>query len=111
MDVVWWKGPAHAVLAVGLSVLILFSTGCHQETDRLAPKAAVAVGALAFRALELPFLYERGETGDGLACRDDRGWGGPARLRRRWPARSLLRARGPLLPGKVQHSSARPMCC
>ena len=44
--------------------LFLILGGCHKEVDRATPKPAVAEsGALRFRAQDLPFRYERGETG------------------------------------------------
>jgi hypothetical protein len=49
--------------AVGLGILILINSGCHAEKDRLPSKDIVSSGALVFRSQELPFRYERGETG------------------------------------------------
>ena len=49
--------------ALGLA-LLAFPIGCRKEPDRSASVKAVNEAApLRFRAQELPFLYERGETG------------------------------------------------
>ncbi|HEX3450002.1 MAG TPA: CRTAC1 family protein [Isosphaeraceae bacterium] len=52
-----------ANIAAGLGILILINSGCYKEKDRLPPQDAASVSALVFRSQELPFLYERGETG------------------------------------------------
>jgi enediyne biosynthesis protein E4 len=63
VNVVWWETPPHAILKAGLGVLILLTTGCHPDKNRSAPLTAKPDGRLVFRAQELPFRYERGETG------------------------------------------------
>jgi enediyne biosynthesis protein E4 len=52
-----------ARMQAGLGILILACGGCREDTRPLAPKAEKPGGPLAFRAQELPFQYERGETG------------------------------------------------
>jgi enediyne biosynthesis protein E4 len=97
----------HRALTAGLFwVGILISTGCHKETDRSAPSAVATVGAMAFRAQELPFLYERGETGSAWPVETTGGgvglldYDGDGRL-------DLFFAQGgPLPPGKIPRTSA-----
>lgn len=106
VNVVRWEGPTHAILVAGLGVMIWLNTGCHQETSRSAPRTAEPVGGLAFRAQELPFRYERGETGAAWPVETTGGgvglldYDGDGRL-------DLIFAQGgPLLPGKSPQTSA-----
>ena len=67
MDCLGGNRPRNRVLAVmaaGLSLLIPISAGCQRAPARSAPVSASPAGSLLFRAQELPFLYERGETGE-----------------------------------------------
>ncbi len=48
---------------MGLVVCILIDAGCHAEKDRSPARDATHAGSLVFRSQELPFGYERGETG------------------------------------------------
>jgi enediyne biosynthesis protein E4 len=102
----WWKSPVHTFIAVGLCLLAPISAGCRNENDRTTPKAAAPFGALAFRAQELPFLYERGETGSAWPVETTGGgvglldYDGDGRL-------DLFFAQGGSpLPGKIPHPSA-----
>jgi enediyne biosynthesis protein E4 len=63
VNLVWWETPPHAVLKAGLGVLILLTTGCHHDKNRSAPLTVKPGGGFVFRAQELPFRYDRGETG------------------------------------------------
>ncbi|MFI5454108.1 MAG: CRTAC1 family protein [Isosphaerales bacterium] len=63
MDLIGWKSPVHAVTAAGIGVLMMACVGCHKEPARSARAAAAPARPLVFRAQELPFVYERGETG------------------------------------------------
>jgi len=63
VDLIGGKSPVHAVTAAGIGVLMMASAGCHKEPTRSAPAAAAPAGPLIFRAQELPFVYQRGETG------------------------------------------------
>ncbi len=87
-------------MAGGLGVSILASAGCHSETDRSRTRDAAPLGSLLFRSQELPFLYERGETGAKWPAETTGGgvglldYDGDGRL-------DLFFAQGgPLLPGK-----------
>jgi enediyne biosynthesis protein E4 len=87
-------------------MLIWLNTGCHQEPNRSASRAAEPVVRMVFRAQELPFLYERGETGSAWPVETTGGgvglldYDGDGRL-------DLFFAQGgSLLPGKVPHPSA-----
>ena len=51
------------MMAVGLYVLVITGAGCRTEKDQSTPAAKVPAASLVFRAQELPFEYERGETG------------------------------------------------
>ncbi len=53
------------IRAAAVAVLLLSSTGgCHKEPDRsTAPPSVAEPAPLRFRSQELPFRYERGETG------------------------------------------------
>jgi hypothetical protein len=46
-----------------VGVLIVVCSGCHREAGPVLSKTAEAAGPIVFRAEELPFQYERGETG------------------------------------------------
>jgi len=90
-------------MAAGLSVLILINTGCQEETHRSAAETVTTVGPLVFRAQELPFRYERGETGAAWPVETTGGgvglldYDGDGRL-------DLFFAQGgPLRPGKDSH--------
>jgi hypothetical protein len=50
-------------MAAGLYVLVITGAGCRTEKDRSTPAAQAPSASLVFRAQELPFEYERGETG------------------------------------------------
>src|SRR6516162_5960617 len=52
-----------AVLLAGVGVLAVACAGCRGQTSPLTAKSVANPGALAFRVEELPFYYERGETG------------------------------------------------
>ena len=99
----WLTNRARAVMAAGLVPLILAGTGCHRETARSAPVSASPAGSLIFRAQELPFVYDRGETGDAWPVETTGGgvglldYDGDGRL-------DLFFAQGvPLRPGKDSH--------
>jgi hypothetical protein len=53
----------HTITAGGLSVLIFLGAGCRRERDRSPTLNPTPVGSFVFRSQELPFLYDRGETG------------------------------------------------
>ena len=59
------RNPIRAMLAAGLGALIIICGGCRREVHPLAPdpKPKITRAVLRFRAEELPFHYERGETG------------------------------------------------
>ncbi|HZW30938.1 MAG TPA: CRTAC1 family protein [Isosphaeraceae bacterium] len=93
---------------VGWVVLVIVPMGCHRPADRSTPapparqppKAAVPIQPLVFRAEELPFRYERGETGAAWPVETVGGgvglldFDGDGRL-------DLFFAQGgPLIPGK-----------
>ncbi len=58
-----WKFRARALLEAGLAALMIVCGGCRQDTRPSAPKTQERAGPIAFRAEDLPFHYERGETG------------------------------------------------
>jgi enediyne biosynthesis protein E4 len=58
-----WEIRIRAMLRAGLGALIIVCGGCREDPHLLAPKAQEPAGRLAFRAEELLFHYERGETG------------------------------------------------
>jgi enediyne biosynthesis protein E4 len=58
-----WEIPIRAMLRIGVGALVVVCGGCRGETRPPAPKTEETIGPLAFRAEELPFHYERGETG------------------------------------------------
>jgi len=103
VDLHGWKSPVCAVLAAGLGVLMIASAGCHRGPAQSAPKAAAPAASLVFRAQELPFFYERGETGAAWPVETTGGgvgmldYDGDGRL-------DLFFAQGgPLRPGKNSH--------
>jgi hypothetical protein len=57
------KVPIRVMLWAGLSVPALLGSGCHGEASRSTVKVIETAALLRFRAEELPFCYERGETG------------------------------------------------
>jgi hypothetical protein len=57
------KFSVRSVTAAGLGVLIIACGGCRKDPARLAPRDNRPGGQLIFRAQDLPFYYERGETG------------------------------------------------
>jgi hypothetical protein len=59
----WRERSFHAVLVAGTGVLTLINIGCQEETGRSNPRAVQSLGPLVFRVQELPFKYDRGETG------------------------------------------------
>jgi enediyne biosynthesis protein E4 len=98
----------HAIMAVGLSVLILIDAGCHREKDRLPARDTTSPGSLVFRSQELPFLYDRGETGAAWPVETTGGgvglldYDGDGRL-------DLFFAQGgPLLPSKGDTTQPSP---
>ncbi len=101
-----WKSPVRAVMAAGSGVLMMASAGCHKETARSTPGAAAPAGSLVFRAQDLPFRYERGETGAAWPVETTGGgvglldYDGDGRL-------DLFFAQGgPLRPGKDSHPTS-----
>jgi hypothetical protein len=46
-----------------MGLVVLASAGCRNEKTHLSPPAITSSELLAFRAQDLPFVYERGETG------------------------------------------------
>ncbi len=81
MDAMRWNRLFCAAVA-----FLLVNGGCHKERDRSTPaQSVVNSGPLRFRSQELPFRYERGETGSawpvettgggvGLLDYDNDGW-------------------------------------
>ncbi|MGO9464397.1 MAG: CRTAC1 family protein [Isosphaeraceae bacterium] len=63
MRSVEWKFRARAMLGAGLAAVMIVCGGCRQDARPSAPGAPEPAGPFAFRAQELPFQYERGETG------------------------------------------------
>ena len=59
----WGDKRLCAVMASGLGLLLLLDVGCHGKKDRLPATGATDKGPLVFRSQDLPFRYERGETG------------------------------------------------
>jgi enediyne biosynthesis protein E4 len=103
---VWWEHSVQSIATTGLWAVILTSTGCHKEMDRSANVPSATVGALAFRAQELPFIYQRGETGSAWPVETTGGgvglldYDGDGRLD------LFLAQGGPLLPGKTPQALA-----
>ncbi len=58
-----WKLRSRAILRTGLALLMIVCGGCRQDARPFLPKTQEPAGPLAFRAEELPFRYDRGETG------------------------------------------------
>jgi hypothetical protein len=94
----------HAIMAVGLALLILIVAGCHPAKDRSPARDAPPQGTLVFRSEELPFFYERGETGAAWPVETTGGgvglldYDGDGRL-------DLFFAQGgPLLPNTAKNS-------
>jgi len=103
VNLIGWKSSVDAVLAAGLGVLMIAGAGCRKEPTRSAPVAAAPARFLVFRAQELPFVYDRGETGAAWPVETTGGgvglidYDGDGRL-------DLFFAQGgPLLPGKDSH--------
>jgi enediyne biosynthesis protein E4 len=58
-----WEILIRALIRCGLGPLLVVCGGCRHETGQSPPKIQETPGQLVFRAEELPFRYERGETG------------------------------------------------
>jgi enediyne biosynthesis protein E4 len=59
----WWNGSGRIILAAVVSMGISAAAGCWYETARPAVQARHETQPLVFRTEELPFRYERGDTG------------------------------------------------
>jgi enediyne biosynthesis protein E4 len=108
VDLLSYDKTLHALVVAGLGVLIIASTGCHAKKDRSPADEATQIGSLIFRSQELPFVYERGETGAKWPTETTGGgvglldYDGDGRL-------DLFFAQGgPLLPGKEKTSQPLP---
>lgn len=58
-----WSMPIRVMLWSGMVATSVVFAGCHRDQNSPASKIEPSAGALVFRAEELPFQYERGETG------------------------------------------------
>lgn len=63
MRAAWWINTGNVLTAVALGACLAVDSGCHRDAGTPASSTSTPAGPFAFRSQELPFRYERGETG------------------------------------------------
>src|SRR5262245_9860807 len=87
-------------MAAGIAMFTLAGAGCHKETARSIPARSAANDPLTFRTQELPFTYERGETGAAWPVETTGGGVGLLDYDGDGQLDLFFAQGGPLLPGK-----------